>query len=56
MSRSVEIATEAFPLARPFRISRAVRTAAEVVTVTIREGEAVGRGERPADRALWRNL
>ena len=32
-------------LATPFRISRGVRTSAEVVVATIRDGDAVGRGE-----------
>lgn len=34
-----------FALARPFRISRGVKTAADVVTVTLCEGEHEGRGE-----------
>jgi L-alanine-DL-glutamate epimerase-like enolase superfamily enzyme len=39
--------SERWPLSRPFRISRGVKTAAEVVVVEIREanGGAVGRGE-----------
>jgi L-alanine-DL-glutamate epimerase-like enolase superfamily enzyme len=39
--------SERWPLGRPFRISRGVKTAAEVVVVEIREanGRAVGRGE-----------
>lgn len=34
-----------FALSRPFRISRGVKTAADVVTVEIAEGGATGRGE-----------
>ncbi|MBB3035431.1 N-acetyl-D-Glu racemase DgcA [Alteriqipengyuania lutimaris] len=36
---------ESLPLARPFRISRGVKTAAEVVTVSIGRDGKVGRGE-----------
>jgi len=43
--RQLTAAAEAFPLARPFRISRGVKTLAEVVTVTIAEDGFVGRGE-----------
>jgi L-Ala-D/L-Glu epimerase len=45
MPRQVKAAIESLPLARPFRISRGVKTAAEVVTVTLAEAGAVGRGE-----------
>jgi len=45
MGRSVRARLESFPLATPFRISRGVRTVAEVVTVEIFEGDARGRGE-----------
>jgi L-alanine-DL-glutamate epimerase-like enolase superfamily enzyme len=34
-----------FPLIRPFRIARGTKTAADVVTVTISDGDAIGRGE-----------
>ncbi|UNK41018.1 dipeptide epimerase [Luteimonas sp. S4-F44] len=34
-----------WPLATPFRISRGVRTTAEVVEVHIRDGRCIGRGE-----------
>jgi L-alanine-DL-glutamate epimerase-like enolase superfamily enzyme len=34
-----------FALSRPFRISRGVKTFADVITVTIAEGGTVGRGE-----------
>lgn len=34
-----------FALSRPFRIARGVKTAADVITVTISDGELFGRGE-----------
>jgi L-alanine-DL-glutamate epimerase-like enolase superfamily enzyme len=45
MLRTVTIAAEQWPLATPFRISRGVRTVAEVVTVRIQRGDAIGQGE-----------
>ena len=45
MHRSVSAQHDRFPLARPFRIARGVKTVADVVTVTVREGEWSGRGE-----------
>ena len=45
MPRTLSVAAERFPLNRPFRIARGVKTVAEVVTVTIGQGGAVGRGE-----------
>jgi L-Ala-D/L-Glu epimerase len=45
MPRQCSAAIESWPLARPFRISRGVKTAADVVTVTLTDGGAVGRGE-----------
>jgi L-alanine-DL-glutamate epimerase-like enolase superfamily enzyme len=36
---------DSFPLSRPFRIARGTKIAADVVTVTIADGDAVGRGE-----------
>ena len=45
MSRILHAQLDRFPLSRPFRIARGVKTAADVVTVTIAQGEAVGRGE-----------
>lgn len=45
MARELTIAGERFPLHTPFRISRGVKTAAEVVSVTIGEGALTGRGE-----------
>jgi L-alanine-DL-glutamate epimerase-like enolase superfamily enzyme len=43
--RGVRTSIEQWPLAAPFRISRGIKTAADVVTVELQEGSAVGRGE-----------
>jgi L-alanine-DL-glutamate epimerase-like enolase superfamily enzyme len=45
MLRTLDARHDRFPLSRPFRIARGVKTVADVVTVTIREGDKVGRGE-----------
>ncbi len=45
MLRSLTAQHDRFALSRPFRISRGVKTFADVITVTIREGETAGRGE-----------
>ena len=45
MSRTLHAQHDRFPLIRPFRIARGTKTAADVVTVTISEGDAIGRGE-----------
>ena len=45
MRRTLDARHDRFALKSPFRISRGVRTAADVVTVTIREGVLAGRGE-----------
>jgi L-alanine-DL-glutamate epimerase-like enolase superfamily enzyme len=45
MTRSLSVFGEDFPLATPFRISRGVKTLAEVVTVAIAQDGHVGRGE-----------
>ena len=45
MLRTLEARHDSFPLSRPFRIARGVKTAADVVTVTIQEGDHAGRGE-----------
>ncbi|HYJ29028.1 MAG TPA: N-acetyl-D-Glu racemase DgcA [Allosphingosinicella sp.] len=45
MSRTLHAQHDRFPLSAPFRIARGVKTVADVVTVTIRDGEAAGRGE-----------
>jgi L-alanine-DL-glutamate epimerase-like enolase superfamily enzyme len=41
----LRVRAEAWPLARPFTISRGTKTTAEVVVVEIEEGGAIGRGE-----------
>ena len=45
MSRTLTALGESFPLATPFRISRGVKTAADVVTVTLSQDGVTGRGE-----------
>ena len=45
MPRTLAAQQDCFPLIRPFRIARGTKTAADVVTVTIGEGEIFGRGE-----------
>lgn len=45
MRRAIAVRHDRFPLRAPFRIARGVKTAADVVTVTIGEGDAQGRGE-----------
>lgn len=45
MLRTLRCSVERWPLAKPFRISRGVKTAAEVVTVELRQGDLIGRGE-----------
>ena len=45
MRRQVTIGIESWPLERPFRISRGVKTAADVVIVEITAGSVTGRGE-----------
>lgn len=45
MPRSLIVAGEILPLHTPFRISRGVRTAAQVVTVAIAQDGVTGRGE-----------
>jgi len=45
MSRTLRAQHDRFPLIRPFRIARGTKTAADVVTVTISEGDTMGRGE-----------
>ena len=41
----LKIEHRSWPLAKPFRISRGVRTATEVIVATIDDGLHVGRGE-----------
>lgn len=45
MLRHLDARHDRFGLNAPFRISRGVKTAADVVTVTIRQGDVAGRGE-----------
>ncbi|TAN07375.1 MAG: dipeptide epimerase [Rhodanobacteraceae bacterium] len=45
MLRELTIRHSSLPLHSPFRISRGVKHAAEVVTVELRQGDCVGRGE-----------
>ncbi|MGH6696575.1 N-acetyl-D-Glu racemase DgcA [Sphingopyxis sp.] len=45
MHRTLTVAGEILPLHTPFRISRGVKTAAEVVTVAIAQDGVTGRGE-----------
>ena len=45
MYRTLQANHDRFALTKPFRIARGVKTAADVVTVTIGEGGVVGRGE-----------
>jgi L-alanine-DL-glutamate epimerase-like enolase superfamily enzyme len=45
MQRTLAVARETFPLSTPFRISRGVKTVAEVVTVAITQDGVTGRGE-----------
>ena len=41
----IEAREEIWPLKQPFRISRGSRTDAQVVVVTVSDGEYIGRGE-----------
>jgi L-alanine-DL-glutamate epimerase-like enolase superfamily enzyme len=45
MSRTLQAQHDRFALNRPFRIARGVKTIAEVITVTLGQGGAQGRGE-----------
>ena len=45
MLRELNVASQSWPLATPFRISRGVKTVAEVVVVEVHQGCARGRGE-----------
>ena len=45
MPRTLSAQHDCFPLIRPFRIARGTKIAADVVTVTIRDGDTIGRGE-----------
>ena len=51
MKRRLSVATESWPIQGRFTISRGSVTAVELVVVTLRQGDAVGRGEcRPYAR------
>lgn len=45
MPRTLRAQHDRFALSRPFRISRGVKTQADVVTVTVAQDGAIGRGE-----------
>lgn len=45
MTRQLTVAHESWPIAGSFTISRGTKTSAEVVTVTLHDGDATGRGE-----------
>jgi len=45
MLRRLNARSERWPLSRPFRIARGVKTAADVVVVNLQDGAHVGRGE-----------
>lgn len=45
MLRTLHASGEHWPLATPFRISRGVRTQADLVVAEVRQGDLVGRGE-----------
>lgn len=45
MKRTLQVQGEAFPLITPFRISRGIKTVAEVVTVKLTQDGLAGRGE-----------
>jgi len=45
MSIALHAQHDSFPLTRPFRIARGTKTVAETVTVTIGDGDMIGRGE-----------
>lgn len=45
MLRELSITQRSFPLVAPFRIARGVKYTAEVVTVELRQGGRIGRGE-----------
>ena len=45
MPRTLHASHDRFALTHPFRIARGVKTQADVITVTLREGDWTGRGE-----------
>ena len=54
MSITLHAQHDRFPLTRPFRIARGTKIVADVVTVTISDGDMIGRGEAIPYRALRR--
>ena len=42
---SIDAREEIWPLSQPFRISRGSRTEAQIVVLTVSDGEHIGRGE-----------
>ena len=45
MQRCLQARHDCYALSRPFRISRGIKTSANVIRVTLRQGDVVGRGE-----------
>ncbi len=45
MPRTLSAQHDRFPLSRPFRIARGVKHVADLITVTVRDGDVVGQGE-----------
>jgi L-alanine-DL-glutamate epimerase-like enolase superfamily enzyme len=45
MQRCLQARHDCYALSRPFRISRGIKTSADVIRVTLRQGDVVGRGE-----------
>lgn len=45
MPRKIQVGIESWPLSQPFRISRGVKTAADVVVVSMTDGAHTGQGE-----------
>jgi len=59
MRRRLTVRRESWPLARPFAISRGVKTEAEVVVAEIRDADTLGRGEcvpYPRYGESWENV
>ena len=55
-SLNLDVATDVLPLAQPFRISGYVFETAEVLIVTLRDGEHEGHGEGAGAYYLGDNL
>jgi L-alanine-DL-glutamate epimerase-like enolase superfamily enzyme len=45
MQRCLQADHDCYALSRPFRISRGIKTSANVIRVTLRQGDVLGRGE-----------